>query len=439
MSLRGVIKGIDSESGDSGQFDLAITKFKDAIKKLSGFDFSNNSDSPQGTIEGIVQGDIKLTANNNWNSTLYYGFTDAAGKVGFEGTQASSLIKLSNTVMSAAGYTLGGTGPASKKMYQGSNLSGFTVQFKWYTPMMTGWREAIQALSLLAWPTATRALDKNQTPKKEGSEVPQNDNDVAAIIEQLKQKLNQHSIEASNLCRLLSNIPEADQNLTENEFIAKYKFNPKICDMNEIYYQYAQSTDKAGLTADYLKGKGAAFDVIAKDKTNLNALSGQFQFELGDIGQCNTDDPYRNNPSEVTRNPKASLLDGGKIKTVDGTPKKDPNFNAGALDALGAAMDIFGGIGNLLGGMMDSIAVNPPKVELCIYSGDTLKYRLTPLVITSFTVNTSRETIEGDPVIVTIDLTFDYYIVNATGAEHAPDQLFAGSPIFRASNTPVGN
>jgi hypothetical protein len=93
--------------------------------------------------------------------------------------------------------------------------------------------------------------------------------------------------------------------------------------------------------------------------------------------------------------------------------------------------------GDLVSGLKDSLAVNPPKVTLDIgvLNGDNLevKYSFSPLIITSFSIDASRETVGDKPIIITIDIGFDYYLINANGSHGAiaTKQMFAGLPIFR--------
>jgi len=441
MSLKGVIKGISSSEGTNvSTFDKATKSYKDAIAKFTGVSIINNSDEPQGLIEGIVQGDIKLSANNNWNSTLYYGFTDAAGKVGFQGTQASSLIKLSNTLMNAAGYTLGGTGPASKKMYQGSNLSGFTVQFKWYTPLMTGWKDAIQALTMLAWPTTVNASNAISVAKVELPAPPAEGTPGATVIEGLKNRIADHTNDANALIKLINAaIPMTELKIhgEPSEIRSKYPFTSKFGDIMDEYDTWANSspTERFNMSEPYSKilfwADSNMDNAIEKDKTNLKALEGTFQFTEADIGLDRT---YWDNTDTPSYNPTAIRRNSEGVAAAS-TPSKQPP----EISVVGAFKDLLNGTTQLLTGMMESIAVNPPKVSLEIFSGTSLKYRLAPLVITGFTINASRETIDGEPVIVTVDITFDYYMVNATGATTGEGQLFAGSPIFAVPKTPIRN
>lgn len=173
MSLKGKVYCEDPEA--IGGFESFVAKLKQAIGQATGTEIGTDTKNPFGNLylEGIVQGDIKLQAVNDWKTTSYYGFTDALKGLNIGGgtsavfasaktsINGAAMLKFANTVMNVLGYTLGGTGPASKKMYGGSNLNGFAVQFKWYTPYMRGWYEAIQALCYLGWPTSVWNSDSN--------------------------------------------------------------------------------------------------------------------------------------------------------------------------------------------------------------------------------------------------------------------------------------
>lgn len=281
MSMTAVIKKLgDADLGGSNaSFDQGLQKIKDSI--LGGWaNIESEHVNDNIVVRGIVQNEMTLTAVNNWNTSLYSGISEALEGVNVGGglipgsVKGSSILKLANTVASATGYNISGTGPASKKIYQGSNLSGFGVTFKWYTPKSTHWKEQISNLASLAWP---------------------------------------------------------------------------------VYM-------------------GKAPDVS----------------------------PLVNNNT-----PNSTFTD--RVKGVV----------EGVIDIAGGA------INNL-------IARNPEKVMLTIFYGNDdgpIMYQMTPLVITSFTLQGSRETYQGVPVIVTATVNFDYYQINASGST-AIKQYFGGAPIF---------
>lgn len=144
-----------SDLGEANaSFDQGMQKIKDNI--LGGVvNIESEHVNDKIVVSGIVQNEMSLTAVNNWNTSLYSGISDA-----LEGVQlgvgvsvkGSSLLKLANTVASATGYNIAGTGPSSKKIYQGSNLSGFSITLKWYTPKTPKWQRQITNLTSLAWP-----------------------------------------------------------------------------------------------------------------------------------------------------------------------------------------------------------------------------------------------------------------------------------------------
>lgn len=282
MSMIAVIKKLStSDLGNSNaSFDQGIQKIKDNI--LGGIvNVESEHVNDNIIVSGIVQNEMTLTAVNNWNSSLYSGISDALEgvTVGGELTQSkikgSSILKLINTVAGATGYNISGTGPASKKIYHGSNLSGFQVTLKWYTPRSVNWKNQITNITSLAWPV-------------------------------------------------------------------------------------------------YMGSEKNAQSLVTND----------------------------NNPDKTFSDRVKGVLDG--------------------------ITDIAGGAINNL------IARNPEKVMLSVYyGGDESKpmYKMTPLIITSFTLQGSRETYNGVPVIVTATINFDYYQINASGSTALP-QLFAGADIF---------
>ena len=141
----------------NASFDEGIQKIKDNI--LGGIvNIESEHVNDNIVVSGIVQNEMSLTATNNWNTSLYSGISDAIEGVEVGGgfspvkVKGSSILKLVNTVASATGYNISGTGPASKKIYQGSSLSGFSVTLKWYTPRARDWKNQITNLTSLAWP-----------------------------------------------------------------------------------------------------------------------------------------------------------------------------------------------------------------------------------------------------------------------------------------------
>ena len=438
MSLRGVISTIAADKQTS--FDEAMYKMKQALTDVTGIDLHNATDSGNSiSVEGIIQGDIKLQAINDWKTTMFYGFSDAAQNVGFGGTNASAIIKFANTVGNVLGYTLGGTGPASKKMYGGSNLNGFTVQFKWYTPYMQGWKSAIQALTFIAWPSspfdgdgAEKLVNKQNTPQVT----------AASQEEQYKSILKKLDDHAKAILHLQSMVGAAirsgltdDQKATELRKVGSTSFG--FTDLNEIasyIARYATDADACASKTMNLTNMSTAIDANVK---NAAIARSELQLYPNDIGSdINTVHWY--DQSGIPVNPSAIKIDGMGDK--QSPEKKDTGSGTSSFESaykgvhlLNAGVNIASGTLDLLKGLANSIAVNPPKVQLEIFSGTEIKYRFSPLVVTSFTMNASRETINGDPVIVTIDVSFDYYAINSTGSDAADkaNQLFAGVPIFR--------
>lgn len=465
MSLKGKIKVIDPAS--TGGLDGFVEKIKDAVGLATGTSIGTSPFADL-VIEGIVQGDIKLQAVNDWKTTAYYGLTDAfkgwgAGAGGTAGVNAgvakaetsgrfsingASMLKFANTAMNVLGYTLGGTGPASKKMYGGSNLQGFNVQFKWYTPQMSGWREAISALCFLAWPsTALRdqspGLETNQSPSEAQFEAnekayteiigacqkhTQKTLDLAALINRMiaaGKALNKDEVlkirdEINALC---NSAKYTDMNQINNDYVSQYiaKKTGNVDDLDEVGYLESALT---------MVKKSQAVDEITKNTATNRA---NLQLQARDIGSnINNTTWYDLGSDNAPINPNAPILDNGGAKPE---PVKEPSLidDLPGGQLVSAVGTIASGVGDLLKGLADSFAKNPPKVCLEIYaSNNRLKYRFDPLVITSFAITASRETIDGDPVIITMDIGFDYYQVNATNGYLTPDQTFAGAPIFKS-------
>lgn len=447
MSLRGVISVEDTDN--VGGFAAAVGKFKEGIANITGVSMAQGSNkTPVGklTIEGIVQGEIKLQAINDWKTTLFYGFSDAASNVGVSGTNASSILKFSNTVMNAMGYTLGGTGPASKKMYGGSNLNGFNLQFKWYTPYMNGWRDAIRNLSFLAWPT-TVFSDVDESALQEGVQTPsQSDKELQeAEYKQIIANCNAHRNAVIKFRAILDSCHT--EGMEDSQIMAalgknfghSQTFGYK--DLNQCREDAAliAVNGSVGRISDIETNLRASHALDGK-VMNIANIRGELQLNATDIGNLTIPAEqkvwYDLGP-DAPVNPAAKKLRGDGDK-AQATKEINEGGNKSALSAIpggglvAGSLKLVDGVGDLLKGLMDSFAANPPIVNLKIYSGTEVKYELTPLVITSFAITASRETINGDPVIVTIDVSFDYYQVNATLSRSTKTrQTFAGVPIFR--------
>lgn len=456
MSLKGKVYCEDPEA--IGGFESFVAKLKQAIGQATGTDIGTDTKNPFGNLylEGIVQGDIKLQAVNDWKTTSYYGFTDAlkglniggGTTVGASAVVASAetnartsingaaMLKFANTVMNVLGYTLGGTGPASKKMYGGSNLNGFAVQFKWYTPYMEGWFEAIQALCYLAWPTSVWNADSNPEVNTRPSDPTTAQKDaIEAQYVGIIDTTNKHLSSANNMRAAIVRMESAavaDNWVEVGKLCSAFSGNNGFTDLNQIYITLQEGI----LTSDITKIDAALGDIddsIALDNTVLASAQARSRMQLRkeSIGSdINSIHWYDNSTSTVPVDPSATEIDGGGETPA---PKKEEGFfeslPGGNLIKAGGTLLSAGS--DLIKGLVDSFAKNPPKVCLEIYDyKGSLKYRFSPLVITSFGITASRETIDGDPVIVTIDIGFDYFQVNATNAIQAPSQMFAGAPIF---------
>jgi len=417
-----------------------IANVKKAIGNITGTSIGNDADDPYPNIfvEGIVQGDIKFNAINDWKTTLYYGFTDSlkGAKVGGVLTRSSvngsSVIKFANTLMNTMGYTLGGTGPASRKMYNGSNLNGFSVQFKWYTPYMEGWREAIQSLCVLGWPMSAY----NQGNTGVNTKIEPTESEKLAIEAEYKNIIAncaQHIRAIANMRVKIEQMKELDDNDSEetlkiyNEYFKGKKF--QYTDLNEIALMvdsYIRIGASLSTPLSDLESSLKIDNLVMAAAKNRDAL----QLRSNSIGSdINAVHWYDNTAIPVDE--KLTKIEGDKTTSTPSKTVEQPSSSKGVnlFDAFGNVKDA---AISLFKGLADSFARNPPIVKLEIFDHtNSRKYLFSPLVISGFSINASRETIEGDPVLLTIDITFDYYQVNATNAIQAPNQTFAGVPLFK--------
>lgn len=445
MSLRGVVT---MESDDNiGGFTAAIGKLKSAISDITAIAWDGKSSLENTTLsfDGIIQGDIKLQAINDWKTTLYYGFTDAAKNVGFSGTNGASIFKFANTVMNTFGYTLGGTGTASRKMYGGSNLNGFNVQFKWYTPYMDGWKDAINTLSYLAWPACVFSQDDQSASKKSTADTAKMDQ--TQMDAEYNRIINAAYLHNRYVTSILAQLTSAGSDNTKLGKIASTL-------MSSSY----QDTKKIGGRLGAIVAGPSGFDTVNSciedlgssrvlDVTVNNAAKSRqpMQLSSADIGSELSGKEWY----ELPNNTVPTYPDRNKLEnTANATPQSqqtkegdvatDNDKSSGMGSLLSVGRDLVGGIGDLMKGLASSFAANPPKVKLEIYTNgkkNTPAYRFTPLVITSFAINASRETTNnGDPLIVTIDIGFDYYQINSTGGSTGTPQSFAGVSIFSQNN-----
>lgn len=434
MSLKGRISS-ESPSTIGGWTDV-IANLKKAIGNITGTSIGNDADDPYPGVfvEGIVQGDIKFNAVNDWKTTVYYGLVDALsgakGEGGLASITGSSVAKFANTVMNVMGYTLGGTGPASKKMYNGSNLNGFSVQFKWYTPYMEGWREAIQSLCVLGWPMSAYnqgnvTVDTLNTPSEA---------EKLATEEEYKKILkacNDHWSALAAMSVKIHQMQSIDDNESdETKKIYDSYFKDKTfpyTDLNEIKAVVSKYMGNVGSlrTAD-----GNALRSIQVDKMVIEAAKRRDPLQLrsnsigSDIGGVH----WYDQPSL----PSDHLVPAITGDKTIAEPVKEPAVATGEVNLFKAFDSVKNASISLFKGLVDSFARNPPivKLEILDSKGDP-KYLLSPLIISGFSINASRETINGEPLLLTIDITFDYYQTNATNAIQAPPQKFAGVPMFK--------
>lgn len=436
MSLKGTIS-TESPTRIGGWTDV-IANLKKAIGQVTGTSIGDDAADPYPDVfvEGIVQGDIKFNAVNDWKTTLYYGFTDSlkSAKLGSDlgpGTiNGSSIMKFANTVMNVMGYTLNGTGPASRKMYNGSNLNGFSVQFKWYTPYMRGWGEALQSLCVLGWPMSawnqgnTGVVTRNEPTEAEKLAT-------EGEYKNILKACNDHWSALAAMSVKIHQMQAIDDNKSvETKKIYDSYFKDKTfpyTDLNEIKAEVGKYMGNVGSLGTAANN---ALRSIQVDKMVIEAANRRDSIQLrsnnigSDIGGVHWYDQ-----KSLPSNPSVPAITGDKTIAE---PVKEPTTSSGGVNLLKAFDSVKDASSSLLKGLVDSFARNPPIVKLEISDHKkTLKYSFSPLVITGFTVNASRETIDGDPVILTIDVSFDYYQVNATNAIQAPKQVFAGVPMFK--------
>lgn len=428
MSMLGVIKKIDlSKEGMAAgtAWDSGLQKIKEAI---IGHTPDNEQIALDASVKGIVQSEIRLTANNAWNGSIFYGISDALEgvSVGGELTQSkvkgSSIIKFANTAANATGYSLGTTGPASKKMYKGSSLSGLTVQFKWYTPQMHGWKSAIESLTILAWPTSvfnnggsggyTSNTDEAKSANSQNEKLKEAAKSKVALASGLKD-VNNILIEAANNINLTNGMTAS------YKFIDDYPCPAGVPNVKKV--QYEQMIALIQSKYDLIAAMSYAYQLTHPTEVG-NLITQMTQIRDAYVNALQAENITFDNTINANESQNTTV---------------NPDVPGNSMEFKDRAKLVVDGLGDLVSGMATNLlATNPSIVELMIYSGDetapNLKYHLRPLVITSFTINGSRETFNGDPVVVTVDITFDYYQTNPTvgaGASQRP-QIFAGAKMF---------
>lgn len=92
------------------------------------------------------------------------------------------------------------------------------------------------------------------------------------------------------------------------------------------------------------------------------------------------------------------------------------------------ALEKVPGVGGLINSVLDTlptlISYNPPIVRLNVLSGSDKVFAIHPLVITNLTFNFSRETCDGVPVVITANISFEFYqIYGNNGYANDPFKL----------------
>lgn len=449
MSLRGVISA-STNPNDNGGFDAFIQNMKAAFQDLTAGAFQ--FPEPLATkadirIEGIVQGEIKLGAVNDWKNTLFYGFSDASADIAPGGVHASAILKFASTYGNTLGYTLGGAGPASRKMYGGSNLQGFNVQFKWYTPLMAGWGYAVMALPYLAWPSSpfenkpeptTNSPEAQSAEKTREKSIRQELNSAADKYMRANSTFEAAAISAYSIEDKSASISAIQALPTAGYSSLGNLITEMILDRNS-HDPSDWFSKKDHLLGRLKDGYNLASKVPGYSMSRENKAIKLSPASIGN--SINNKDWLDCSESDLLSDDKGVELPADPDPTdVPGATK--PGVTAKVADAItgtklgSATSHLISGLGNLLTALQQSIAMNPPKVKLEIFASDSSSplYSFSPLVITSFAISGSRETFHSKdgviPVIITIDVGFDYYLTNATGAPNTPKQIFAGKQIF---------
>lgn len=96
----------------------------------------------------------------------------------------------------------------------------------------------------------------------------------------------------------------------------------------------------------------------------------------------------------------------------------------GIHKALEKVPGVGGLINSVLGTLPTLISYNPPIVRLNVLSGSDKVFAIHPLVITNLTFNFSRETCDGVPVVITANISFEFYqIYGNNGYANDPFKL----------------
>lgn len=98
------------------------TQVKDSTGKLHNANF-----------EGVLQNDISFGFSNNFQGNLLSTIDQVTQSIGgnVAGGAVTALWGMAKAGSTLAGYTLGTTGVASTKTYNGSSISSFTLDVKW--------------------------------------------------------------------------------------------------------------------------------------------------------------------------------------------------------------------------------------------------------------------------------------------------------------------
>ena len=161
MSLIVEISNVDNDVVGIDGVTKSLRSITSAIGNL--FTSGNTQNVIKNTVcKGILQNDLDIGFTNTWNSNAYQGIMSGVEKTaasantgtwGNWGKLAVGIIDFTQTAMNMGGMSLVGAGPASTKVYGGSDINGFKVSMKWYTPNDESYKDSIKAILVLGFPS----------------------------------------------------------------------------------------------------------------------------------------------------------------------------------------------------------------------------------------------------------------------------------------------
>jgi hypothetical protein len=269
-------------------------------------------------------------------------------------------------------------------MYQGSNLSGFNIQFKWYTPYMNGWQDAIRVLTILGWPSATNA-DLKPSGANEATDPSKMTDEERAQIQKYKELVAALQLHSSDIARLkaMKNVPDAKATGFKSNF-------PELVDL--FHRRYVVDPPQI-LESDFNDDLDKSLDKDKKivDKIKANKSVDYTAAEVGAMGwhQAGFVDTISEHPISSLLSPGSMLMRmAGNSDAAESAKAKVVDVAKNGTGPLSGVAELSTIPGDLVSGLKDSLAVNPPKVtvDIGVLNGDNLevKYSFSPLIITSF-------------------------------------------------------